>query len=170
VLRHYDFGEGGYSEMESDIRTLLGVRTLARPVPNLTPTEPVTPETYLGYERFDPTRYVGSAIAPNKVKDYSGSKQVPQNAITYAGSWRVQSWRIIAGAHATLTLHFHAKDVYLVLGGHGKVAVAVAGTPTGTIDVHADTLYTLRRSSTLRDGLLTLDVSPGVQAYDFTFG
>jgi cytochrome c biogenesis protein CcdA/thiol-disulfide isomerase/thioredoxin len=170
VIRHFDFGEGNYSEMESDIRALLGVRTLAKPVPNLTPTELVTPETYLGYERFDPTRYAGSPIVPNKPKDYPPAKRVPQDAISYSGVWRVQSWRIIAGAHATLSLHFHAKDVYLVLGGHGKVRVTVAGSASRTIEVDADTLYTLRSSPEVGDALLTLHVSPGVQAYDFTFG
>jgi len=170
VIRHYDFGEGGYSQTESDIRTLLGVRALAAPVPDLTPTELVTPETYLGYERFDPTRYVGASIAPNELKDYPAAKQVPQNAISYSGLWRVQSWRIIAGAHAVLTLHFHARDVYLVLGGHGSVRVAAAGRPSRTITVDADTLYTLRSSPDVGDGLLNLHVSSGVQAYDFTFG
>jgi hypothetical protein len=38
------------------------------------------------------------------------------------------------------------------------------------IDVDSYRLYTLRSSAHSEDGLLQLDFSPGVQAYDFTFG
>ena len=57
TVRAYDFGEGGYSQMESNIRMLLsanGVTNLpARTdVPNKTPTsDQITPESYVGYDR-----------------------------------------------------------------------------------------------------------------------
>ena len=51
------------------------------------------------------------------------------------------------GKHAALTLHFQAEDVYLVLGGHGKVTVPIDGKPTKTVDVGSYKLYTLRSGS-----------------------
>ena len=40
-----------------------------------------------------------------------------------------------AGADAQLELDFLAKDVYLVLGGHGQAQVTASGSPSRTIDV-----------------------------------
>ena len=48
-IRFTSFGEGDYAKTEHDIRTLLGVNgAAAKPVANATPTEAMTPETYLG--------------------------------------------------------------------------------------------------------------------------
>ncbi len=171
VIRHYAFGEGAYGETEAAIQQLLGVDTKARAVPDLTPTEQlVTPETYLGFERFDPTRYVGSRIVPDRLTTYRLSPRVPQNAVSFGGSWRVQAWQIVAGTNATVALHFHAKDVYVVLGGHGTVRVSSPGQRSHELAVNADKLYTVRSSQTVADQLLELHLSPGVEAYSFTFG
>ena len=77
---------------------------------------------------------------------------------------------IVAGPKAALSLHYHARDVYLVLGGRGSVTVSFKGQPARTVPVGAYKLYTLRSSGTIADGLLRLTFSPGVQAYAFTFG
>jgi hypothetical protein len=64
-----------------------------------------------------------------------------------------------------------ADDAYLVLGGTGTVQVSVNGRHIKTIDVSGvPDLYTLLSSTSYTSGLVTLQVSPGVQAYDFTFG
>jgi hypothetical protein len=70
-----------------------------------------------------------------------------------------------------LRLNYTAKDVYLVLGGHGTVAVSIDGEPTKTIRVDAEKLYTVASSARAKqDALLELAFSPGVRAYSFTFG
>ena len=58
-IRAYFTGEGDYGEIESDIQQLLGVSAPMTAVPDLTPTGDRRAETYLGYLRLDPTRYVG---------------------------------------------------------------------------------------------------------------
>jgi hypothetical protein len=58
-----------------------------------------------------------------------------------------------------------------VLGGTGSVRVSVNGVRTKTIRVTGvPKLYTLVADAKGARALLTLDMSPGVQAYDFTFG
>src|SRR6202035_5789848 len=57
-IRAYDTGEGGYYTMEENIKQLLGVSNDAAAVPDLTPSGNITPESYLGYLRLDPSRYV----------------------------------------------------------------------------------------------------------------
>jgi hypothetical protein len=170
-IRHVGYGEGGYAETESAIELLVGAAgSKAKAVADATPTGPLTPESYLGFERLDTTRYAGSTIHPDKLASYNAPVGLPRDSFAYSGSWRVGSQRIIAGKGAGLVLHFHAKDVYLVLGGRGRVGVSVAGTSPTTVDVSSYRLYTLRSSNGVGDGLLNLTFTPGVQAYAFTFG
>jgi hypothetical protein len=61
--------------------------------------------------------------------------------------------------------------VYLVLGGHGSLDVAVDGLHMQTIHVAGvPRLYTLYDAGKETSGKLLLRASPGIQAYDFTFG
>jgi hypothetical protein len=70
-----------------------------------------------------------------------------------------------------LGLHFTANDVYLVMGGTGTVDVSYNGRHLTTVNVKGiPKLYTLFSGSALQTGQLNLSFSPGVQAYDFTFG
>jgi cytochrome c biogenesis protein CcdA/thiol-disulfide isomerase/thioredoxin len=168
-IRHANFGEGAYSETESDIRTLLEDRgRLAREVPTYEPTGQVTPESYLGAARL--ARYAGSPIRVGREADYRFPATLPQNELAYAGRWRVEDERIVAGAKARLRLHFDASDVYLVLGGKGRVGISIAGKPAGAVNVASYRLYTLRSATKPRDAVMELSFTPGVQAYAFTFG
>jgi cytochrome c biogenesis protein CcdA/thiol-disulfide isomerase/thioredoxin len=168
-IRHTSFGEGDYGKTESLIRQLLGVTGApARAEPDLTPTGLLTPETYLGYARI--ANYVGTAIKPDVDASYHLPSSVPQNTLAYGGQWRVGSQQVVAGRDASLLLHFHAKDVYIVLGGKGTVHASVDGKPTTVLHVDAQRLYTVRSSNQTADATLELRFSPGIQGYSFTFG
>jgi hypothetical protein len=57
------------------------------------------------------------------------------------------------------------------MGGSGTVGVSYNGHPLTTLAVSGvPKLYTLFSGSSVQSGLLTLTFSPGVQAFDFTFG
>ena len=169
-VRHTHFGEGEYGRTEALIRRLLGAKGPGtHPIADTTPTEEMTPETYLGYSRI--SNYVGSTIRPNATGVYRFPPTLGPNELAYAGAWRVGPERIVAGSGARLRLRFQAKDVYIVLGGHGTVQALVDGTPTTTLHVDAERLYTVRSAKTVAtNALLELRFSPGVQAYSFTFG
>ena len=169
-VRHVEFGEGDYDQTEGAIRTLLGVAAGSAPthVADATPRDLTTPESYLGYRRLE--RYAGSPIVRDRAAAYRLPKRLPQDELAYGGTWTVGSQRIVAGRDATLQLHFRAEKVYLVLGGRGRVRVAIAGRQQPPVDVDAYKLYTLRDGETPADALLQLRFTPGVQAYAFTFG
>ena len=76
----------------------------------------------------------------------------------------------LAGAGARLRLAYTARDVYVVLGGRGTVRVLVDGAPAGVLHVDGDRLYTAAHRRVLGSHLLELRLSPGLQAYSFTFG
>jgi cytochrome c biogenesis protein CcdA/thiol-disulfide isomerase/thioredoxin len=168
-VRNVHVGEGSYGETERLIRRLLGIRAAhAKPVADTTPKHLMTPESYLGYDRID--RYVGSKLHPDQTAMYSFPDSLQQNALAYAGRWRVEGQRIVAGHGARLRLRFVAQDVYLVLGGRGRVDVLVNGRREKTARVDSYRLYTLRSGRSVVDAVLELRFTPGVRAYAFTFG
>ncbi len=179
-LRYLAIGEGDYSRTESFIRELL---VEANPlvhlpprtdVPDLTPQTPLTPETYLGYDYLggDPQDSLYSQPAflgvPTK---YSFSQVLNPYGVELAGTWTIDHEEMTAGRHAELRLEFAAHDVYLVLGGHGSLSVWVNGTRRKTFTVGGiPRLYTLVSGRSYERSSLVLAATPGIQAYDFTFG
>ncbi len=168
-VRDAHFGEGAYAETEHKIRQLL-----ARPLPSAldqpdrTPTELRTPESYLGYTRIG--NYAGSPLRTDTPAKYQFPPSLAGDSFAYAGTWTVEGERILAGSGARLRLHFLAKSVHLVLGGHGVVAVTLNGKKLRDVEVTGDRLYTLVRQRQARDGMLELSFTPGLSAYAFTFG
>jgi cytochrome c biogenesis protein CcdA/thiol-disulfide isomerase/thioredoxin len=170
-VRHAHFGEGEYDQTENTIRRLLGEKAGAPASTHIrdsTPVGPLTPESYLGYERLGD--YTGSKIQQDKMAHYEFPKVLGLSQLSYAGNWRVERQRIVAGPGARLRLRFYAQDAYLVIGGKGRVEVLVDGKPKPTIAITADKLYTVAAQSKQKDTSLELRFSPGVDAYAFTFG
>jgi thiol-disulfide isomerase/thioredoxin len=175
VIRHVDYGEGNYTADEDLIRSLL---TKANPdlklppptnVPDLTPTVETSPETYLGADR---SQYLdGAEPVANEDALYHFPTSIPEFSYALSGHWLTEDQQIVAKASSQLTLNFVANDVYLVLNGHGTIQVSLNGAPIKTVHVSGYArLYTLLKQKSDSQGLLNLKFSPGVQAYDFTFG
>ena len=172
-VRYVSIGEGDYDVTERAIRALLSTRPAELPpttqLPDLTPHEQTTPETYLGYDRL--AGYRGTPIKDNQVATYQAPPTLPVNAISYQGVWTVGSEHIIAGADAQIHLHYLASDVYIVMSGTGTVGVNVNGAPRQSLRVSGvPNLYTVIEGPVAAEGSLVLDVPDGVSAYSFTFG
>jgi cytochrome c biogenesis protein CcdA/thiol-disulfide isomerase/thioredoxin len=174
-VRHVAFGEGGYSTTERLIRQLLDAAhphlTLpaATGVPNLTPTGEMSPETYVGYDRLQ--YLIPSHVTQNAPARYRFPASLPLGGMGLSGTWTVHAQEATAGPRAELELGFLARDVYLVLGGSGTLDVSVNGHAVQTIHVSGiPRLYTLYRAGSQVQGKLLLHASPGIQAFDFTFG
>ena len=175
VVRAYNFGEGGYGTMESNIRMLLAANGVSglpsgTDVPDKTPTnQSMTPESYVGYQRLN--NEVGTSVIPDKAIVYRPPASIPSNSLAFGGTWTVHSEEATAGSNATLGIQFTANDVYLVMSGLGTVGVSLNGQPLTTLHVGGvPKLYTLLSSPSATSGVLSLRFSPGVEAYDFTFG
>jgi cytochrome c biogenesis protein CcdA/thiol-disulfide isomerase/thioredoxin len=173
-VRAYDFGEGGYSTMESNIRSLLTANGVARlpartDVANKTPTTQTTQESYLGYRQLQYA--VGTTAVHDRAAEYQAPRTIPSDALAFNGTWTVHKEEATAGDSAQIRLQFTAHDVYLVMSGQGTVGVSFNGQPLSTVEVNGiPKLYTLYSGGSLQTGELTLSFSPGIQAYDFTFG
>jgi cytochrome c biogenesis protein CcdA/thiol-disulfide isomerase/thioredoxin len=171
-IREIKEGEGDYDATEAKIRELLGQPATTRfaPVADTTPSHTtMTPESYLGWQRLD--RYAGSQIKPGRMAVYRFGGPLPPDALAYAGHWRVEPERIVAGPGARLRLNFYAQNVFLVLSGRGRIQMLVNGKPVRALNVGGlSRLYTLLRYPAEREGLLELRFTPGISAYAFTFG
>ena len=172
-IRHVSIGEGDYSGEEQLIRQLLSAGhpglTLPPPtdVPDTTPDDPEqTPETYLGAEREQ--GYGGStAYATGQ---FAQPATLPANTFGLSGAWTIGQQSIIAGKGAGITLAFHASDVYLDVGGTGTLTVSADGTSKVIRVSGAPDIYAVATEQPARDGTVTIRLSPGLQAYSFTFG
>jgi hypothetical protein len=110
-------------------------------------------------------------VVEDRMTAYPMPTSLPADEYAYGGNWSIGPEASTAGTGAALSLQFQARDVYLVLGGSGTVRTSVNGRPSQTISVSGEPrLYQLVGSSSLQQAELSLSVSPGVQAYDFTFG
>ncbi|HEY7947783.1 MAG TPA: hypothetical protein VID75_08905, partial [Acidimicrobiales bacterium] len=174
-VRHVEDGEGDYGVTESLIRDLLVAANpnvhLPPPtgVPNRTPMSALSPETYLGYQ-YQSQYLANPSYLPDQPSTYQFPSSLPTGYTAVAGTWTVGSEEMTAGTRAQIEVAFEADDVYLVLGGTGTLDVSLNGKHTKTITVSGlPRLYTLQRGP-YQASTLTLSASPGIQAYDFTFG
>jgi cytochrome c biogenesis protein CcdA/thiol-disulfide isomerase/thioredoxin len=175
VIRHVDYGEGNYTADEDLIRRLLteaepGVK-LPPPtnVPDLTPTVATSPETYLGAGR---SQYLdGAEPVDHENAVYRMPTSIPEYSYALSGRWLTEAQQIVSKGNSQLTINFQAHDVYLVLNGQGTIRVSLNGKFIRTLNVSGYArLYTLLQEKSDAKGLLNLQFSPGIQAYDFTFG
>ena len=124
-VRAYDFGEGGYSTMESNIRQLLtanGVTTLPprTDVADKTPTEETTPESYVGL-RGGAVRSRDDDRARQGDRVQRADDGPPRTASPSTGRGPTTARRRPPVPTPSIDLHFVADDVYLVMGGTGSV-------------------------------------------------
>jgi cytochrome c biogenesis protein CcdA/thiol-disulfide isomerase/thioredoxin len=187
-VRHTQFGEGDYKQSEAAVRELLyqaGVRNLPPPISAsaiMPSSNLATPETYLDSERsqgFEPPLKRG-------VHSYPGAGSLVLNEFALRGTWDVakQSATPVASG-ASITLRFQAAHVYLVMTSAGNVPRRVrvlldgrrigageagADVRAGLVIVQGQRLYSLVSQASDAQHDLTVEVPPGVSAYDFTFG
>jgi cytochrome c biogenesis protein CcdA/thiol-disulfide isomerase/thioredoxin len=171
-VRYFHFGEGEYDKTERLIRRYLGEHVSGETgdIADRTPTRRTTAESYLGYERLD--RFAGLGVVPGVEAAYAfPPAALQQDELAYSGRIRVERERIVAGRGARLRLRFSAREVNLVLGGHGSIEVLLDGRRRETVEIGGEPrLYTLLELPDQRDGLLELRFTPGLAAYAFTFG
>ena len=137
-VRRTHFGEGEYSEHRARDPPAAGGERRHGRAPRATSPTP-RPRRSSRRRRTSathgstPSRYRGTPLAPRRPASYVLAKKPPRDTISFGGDWTVGDQRAVAGRDARLRLHFHAHDVYLVLGGTGSVRVSVDGRQTRTV-------------------------------------
>ncbi|MGP0047803.1 MAG: cytochrome c biogenesis protein CcdA [Solirubrobacteraceae bacterium] len=187
-VRHTQFGEGDYRQDEAAVRELLyeaGARNLPQPMTAhaIMPSSNLgTPETYVDDERAEGW---AQALQPG-VHFYAGVIDPNLNEFGLHGTWKVTAQSATpVSSGASITGGFQAEHVYLVMTSTGNVPrtarvlfnghpipAADAGSDVhdGLVTVQGQRLYSLVSLPGDEQDVLTVDLPPGVSAYDFTFG
>ncbi len=177
VVRHVKLGEGGYATTEKLIRELLVQADPDVQLPPPTETEDETPE-------FGETT-VETYLQAGKVQNYGGEgrygagddqtfvfpAEQPRNSFALRGTWTIDTQNASpVYSPGRIRLDYTAREIRMVLAGEGEVTlllngesrvIEVSGTPRS---------YQLAEFDELTEGTLEVVVTPGVQAYSFTFG
>jgi hypothetical protein len=141
-----------------------------------------TPETYLNSDR---ATGFAQPLRPG-THFYAGVSKPGLNQFALRGSWTVSSQSATAASQgASIESGFQAAHVYLVLTSSGNaprsvrvlldghpIAAGTAGADVhgGLVTVRGQRLYSLVSLPSAQSHALSVEVPPGVTAYDFTFG
>ena len=175
-VRHVSFGEGGYGDTEALIRELLkdadpGVHLPpATDVPDSSPTDAVTPETYLGALRASPARFASPEGLVEGTSGYSLPDSLCDNCFALSGEWTVDEESVSPTGTGTIALDYTAEHVYLDVEGEGTLTVTDSAGRRSIPVSGAPNIYDLAASGQSGDGTLRVALSPGLKAFSFTFG
>ncbi len=187
-VRHTQFGEGDYKEDEAAVRQLLydaGAHNLPAPMTAtaIIPSKNLgTPETYL-----NPQRAEGFAQQlKGGTHFYPGVSAPILNEFGLHGTWNASSQSVTPTmAGASITARVQAAHVYLVMTSNDNkprtARVLVNGKPipaaeagsdvhNGLVIVKGQRLYSLISLPGDQQQTFTIQIPPGISAYDFTFG
>ncbi len=175
-MRHIRFGEGGYADTEKLIRELL---LQANPDAQLAPATELaddtpdaaatTPETYLGSTKK--VNYAGEQAY--RTGDFSFPDAVPADSFALDGRGRSAPSRSTPERRRRPhppRVPRECEEVRMVLSGDGTVVVDDGDTKRRIDVTGTPTSYRLLDVDTETTGTITVTVSPGVEAYSFTFG
>ncbi|KQZ08976.1 thiol:disulfide interchange protein [Agromyces sp. Root1464] len=176
VVRHISFGEGNYAATEALIRELLEDADPAVALPPVTEQADdtpeagsTTPETFLGTTKRQ--NFGGAEPYRRATTEFAFPGDLAADSFALDGAWALDTQSISPSADdARVRLDYTASEVRMVLGGEGTIvvddgeerrAIAISGVPRS---------YELVKTDAAASGTITVTVSPGVDAYSFTFG
>ena len=175
AVRHIKFGEGDYGVTEHLIRQLLSQTNKDVSLPpavdaaNTTPTSRLTPETYLGSGKA--TNYRGNGTYHQGTDTFDYPTRLPDDAFALRGRWTLDNQAATANDAAdAIELNYHAHNVYLVVGGTGTVTVTEYGETVRIPVSGPPNMHQVVSNNTSRSGHVEVQLSPGLQAYSFTYG
>jgi cytochrome c biogenesis protein CcdA/thiol-disulfide isomerase/thioredoxin len=186
-IRLTDFGEGEYAVKERAIRSLLveagaeGLGQATKVAAQAPSAAEITQESYLGAEKAE--RFENGALHPG-LHDFGSGAAPAREHLRYEGSWQLRAEAAEAVAGSGLQLNFFARRVFLVAGsahGGGSARILLDGHPipaaksgddvrAGTASIGFQRLYRLVELPRVERHVLTVQASPGVSVYSFTFG
>jgi cytochrome c biogenesis protein CcdA/thiol-disulfide isomerase/thioredoxin len=175
TVRHIKFGEGDYDVTEHLIRQLLSQadKNVSLPpavdAPDATPTSSLTPETYLGARTA--VNYAGRGAYQQGTATFDYPAQLPADTFALRGRWTLDNQAATAeNDDDTIALNYHARNVYLVVGGTGTLTVTKDGETNHISVTGPPNMHQIVSNETGGNKHLEVGLSRGLQAYSFTYG
>jgi cytochrome c biogenesis protein CcdA/thiol-disulfide isomerase/thioredoxin len=175
TVRHVKFGEGDYDVTENLIRQLLSEADKGAALPpetktaDTTPTSSLTPETYFGVGKV--VNYGGQGFYDQGTATFAYPPQLATDSFAYRGSWALDYQGATSQSdQSSIGLNYHARNVYLVVGGTGTVTVTRDGKATVIPVSGAPNMRQVVADDEDGSGHLDVTLSKGLQAFSFTYG
>lgn len=199
-IRHQHFGEGAYDQSEMVIKRLLMEAGASGINDGLVAVDPRglevaadwstlrSPEDYVGYQRSQGFASPGDATL-DKPRTYERPARLRLNGWALVGDWTVTKEPArLNKANGSIVYRFHARDLNLVMGPAAqgapvKFRVTIDGQAPGAargVDIDEQgygtvseqrTYQLIRQPQPIADRDFQIEfLSPGVEAFCFTFG
>ncbi|OBI89035.1 cytochrome c biogenesis protein DipZ [Mycobacterium asiaticum] len=175
TVRHLQFGEGDYDATEALIRQLLSDAKpgtqLPAPVdaPDLTPKTFTTAETYFAVGKA--LNYGGGGVYDEGSATFRYPPTLASDSFALTGPWSLDyQGATAAGEDSAVKLNYHAKDVYVVVGGTGTLTVLRNGKPTVLPISGPPTSHQIVADTAQSAGTIEVRPSKGLQLFSFTYG
>jgi cytochrome c biogenesis protein CcdA/thiol-disulfide isomerase/thioredoxin len=175
TVRHVKFGEGDYNVTEKLIRQLLteAKRGVMLPppayAPDTTPQPGLTPETYFGVGKM--VNYAGSGVYDEGEANFAFPPSLPNDSFALQGPWRLDYQGATADSKtSSIELNYHAKNVYIVVGGTGSLTVTREGKTTTLPVGGPPTSHQIVAGNEVARGSLEVRPSEGLQVFSCTYG
>lgn len=173
VVRHIKFGEGDYDTTERLIRQLLSDDDASLPPATEradgTPTTPTTPETYFSVGKV--VNYGGAGIYDEGTHTFDFPARLAEDRFALRGRWALDYQGLTARSDgAAIALNYHARNVYLVVGGTGTVRITRDGVSTALPVSGPPNMRQIVADDADGAGSLEVSFDDGLQAYSFTYG
>jgi cytochrome c biogenesis protein CcdA/thiol-disulfide isomerase/thioredoxin len=174
TIRHIKFGEGDYDVTEGLIRQLLSDAKKGVDLPpatgeaDTTPTSALTPETYLSVGNV--SNY-GGGVYDEGEASFELPDRLADDSFALKGRWALDDQGATAAEDgATIALNYHARNVYLLVGGTGNVTVTRGGKTTVIPVSGSPNTHQLVADDATGVGHLDVCLGKGLQAFSFTYG
>ena len=175
TVRHVKFGEGDYNDTEKLIRQLITDArpwiTLPSPVaaPDTTPNASLTPETYFSVGKV--VNYAGGGSYDEGKANFTFPASLPDDSFALQGPWALDYEGATAGSNASsIELNYHAKNVYIVVGGTGTLTVTRDGKTTTLPVSGPPTSHQIVADKDGSRSTLVVRPTQGLQVFSFTYG
>ena len=175
TVRHVKFGEGDYDVTENLIRQLLSDASKgvdlppATEGPYTTPTSVLTPETYFSVGKV--VNYDGNGVYDQGEATFELPARLADDSFSLKGRWALDYQGATAvDDGATIALNYHARNVYLVVGGTGNVTVTRDGKATVIPVSGPPNAHQIVADDAAGEGHVDVSLGKGLQAFSFTYG
>jgi cytochrome c biogenesis protein CcdA/thiol-disulfide isomerase/thioredoxin len=175
TVRHIKFGEGDYDVTENLIRQLLSDANKGVDLPpatdgaDTTPTTSLTPETYLSVGNV--ANYGGGGGYDQGEASFDLPDRLADDSFALKGRWALDYQGATAAEDgATIALNYHARNVFLLVGGTGNVTVTRDGKTTVIPVSGSPNTHQIVADDTAGVGHLDVSLGKGLQAFSFTYG
>ncbi len=129
----------------------------------------LTPETYFGVGKI--SNYAGTGVYDQGRAIFAYPPALPPDTFALDGPWALDYQGATADSDSSaIKLNYHAKSVYIVVGGTGSLSVVRDGKTTTVPVSGPPTSHQIVATDEVARDSLEVRVSRGLQVFSFTYG